>query len=508
MPGGRLGGVGRGRRRSAAGADRDRPWGVSFAGPTGRTALASAAGQAGGPGRLGLRTAGGWFPATRVERARRDGARSSRRSRPATPGAGGSRSGSRRVASGVIGLRATVLGGLAEAVGASFGARAGERYLGFGERSNAVDQRGRRGRELRRRRARTSRTSAPLIAGSIPPPGFRPRDDATYFPMPWLLSTAGYGVLVDNDETSTFRLGERRADAWSVEVAGAASSSCASSPGPRPADVLRRLTARVGRQPPPPRRVYFGPWFQPAGDDEPRPKLRRAARPPTRRSRSAQTYTPLPARAATSRAASDERARRVGALHAAGLAVTTYFNPMICTTYTPRYAGAAAAGALTQQRRRRARTLPLHRPAVSSTVGQFDFSGAGRPAFYGTLLDEAVADGHDGWMEDFGEYTPRGLALGRRDARRRDAQPLPACSTTARRSASRARRGGRSRASTARAGPARRAARTIVWGGDPTTDWGFDGLRPRCEQALTMGLSGVVSGARTSAASSRSPRRS
>jgi alpha-glucosidase len=31
----------------------------------------------------------------------------------------------------------------------------------------------------------------------------------------------------------------------------------------------------------------------------------------------------------------------------------------------------------------------------------------------------------------------------------------------------------------------------VVWGGDPTTDWGFDGLRSSVRQALTMGLVGV-----------------
>ena len=31
-----------------------------------------------------------------------------------------------------------------------------------------------------------------------------------------------------------------------------------------------------------------------------------------------------------------------------------------------------------------------------------------------------------------------------------------------------------------------------VWGGDPTTVWGFDGLRSAVTQALTIGMSGVA----------------
>ena len=39
-------------------------------------------------------------------------------------------------------------------------------------------------------------------------------------------------------------------------------------------------------------------------------------------------------------------------------------------------------------------------------VSQFDFSNPATTNFYGNLLDEAVGHGYDGWMEDFGEYTP------------------------------------------------------------------------------------------------------
>ena len=40
-------------------------------------------------------------------------------------------------------------------------------------------------------------------------------------------------------------------------------------------------------------------------------------------------------------------------------------------------------------------------------------------AFYGKLLGEAVGNGYDGWMEDFGEYTPS-------DAVSSDGTPGPA----------------------------------------------------------------------------------
>ena len=189
-----------------------------------------------------------------------------------------------------------------------------------------------------------------FIGAFVPPPGFQPRDDATYFPMPWLLSTRGYGVLVDNTETSYFRLAHRRADAWSVEVrarrepaAGrAARAQLRSSPAPTRPTSLRRFTAATGRQPGRPRRGTSAPGSSPPATTSSRSS--RSCATPTRPLSVAQTYTPLPAVRRPAGPAPAQRAR-TAPLHAAGLAVTTYFNPMICTGYhaglTARPAGRA-----------------------------------------------------------------------------------------------------------------------------------------------------------------------
>ena len=58
---------------------------------------------------------------------------------------------------------------------------------------------------------------------------------ATYFPMPWLLSTSGYGVLVENLETSYFRLGTDRPVTLGASRRTPRSSASSSSPvRPRP----------------------------------------------------------------------------------------------------------------------------------------------------------------------------------------------------------------------------------------------------------------------------------
>ena len=64
-------------------------------------------------------------------------------------------------------------------------------------------------------------------------------------------------------------------------------------------------------------------------------------------------------------------------------------------------------------------------------------------------------------------------------------------STTAPPRTSRAARGGRSSASSAPAGTGAARCAQVVWGGDPTAGWGFDGLRRRSRQGLSMGLSGI-----------------
>jgi sulfoquinovosidase len=457
----------------------DGRWSLSFTDGEGRRVLAEAPGTGTGPtGRLGLRTAAGWFHATRViEQRRGDGAL---RATLATSDPAGRRLrvSLRRVASGVIALRARATGAGVTATGIAFQSPRGERYFGFGERSNAVDQ---RGNEVENYVAEGpfEEDERGLIPAFVPAWGFHPRPDTSYFPMPWLLSSAGYGVLLDNTEASLFRLGTDRRRAWSAEV-DSRELRLHVFAGPRPADVLRRLTAMVGRQPPPPAPFVFGPWYQPRDDEQ--AILARLQRDDVPLS-VAQTYTHYLPCAAHAGRREAERAR-VRRFQRAGLAVTTYFNPMICTGH-PTYGEAAASGALA----RNAAGAPYtyrYSTLESFDVAQFDFSARSGRALYGRLLGEAEADGHDGWMEDFGEYTPLDsrFANGMDGRRMHNLYPTEYhCS--ARAAAPRAVRFVRSGwTGTAPCAP-------VVWGGDPTVGWGFDGLRSAVINGITMGLSGV-----------------
>ncbi len=113
-----------------------------------------------------------------------------------------------------------------------------------------------------------------------------------------------------------------------------------------------------------------------------------------------------------------------------------------------------------------------------------------RRSFWDGLMNQAVEDGKDGWMEDFGEYTPPDSVHAERPAGQPDAQPLPG-RLPLRRLGVRA-PAPRPIARHVRSGwtGAARCSQ-IVWGGDPTTAWGFDGLDSAIKNGLTMGLSGV-----------------
>lgn len=465
------------------------PWGIEVSDAK-RGRLLSELGSAGsGPsGSLGFRTASGWFHATRAISLQRRGQGLSGVLETTDPL--GRRIGVRIAPEdeGAIAIEAELLGSGAgvEAIGIGFGSPPNERFLGFGERSTSVEQRGNTV-ESRVADGPYQPEERPFIRGFVPPAGFSDRDDATYFPMPWLLSTGGYGVLLENLETSYFRLASDRSDAWSVE-AEATRMRLVVFAGPEPAQVVRRLTRHTGRQPPPAAPWVFGPWYQPTGGDELEgAELMREADVPVSVAQTYLHYLPC----GDQQGIEADQPPRTAALHEQGLAVTTYFNPMICSNYQPAYGQAVAAGVLTED----SLGQPyLYRYAASTEdlffVAQFDFSEPAADSFYGRLLAEAVDDGYDGWMEDFGEYTPEDArsANGMPGTRMHNLYPV-----LYHRAAHRFKSGvERPLVSYVRSGyTGVHPYAQVVWGGDPTVDWGFDGLSSAVTQALSLGTSGI-----------------
>ena len=365
---------------------------------------------------------------------------------------------------------------------ASFAAAPGERYLGFGERSNAVDQTGRSVFNWAEEGPFSAGAAEPLLRPLIPDFTFPNGPATTNFPIPWLVSTRGLGVLIDQTQRSTFHLGDERRGAWRAE-AEAKSLALTFYPGPDPAAVVRRYSAAVGRQPAP-RGWLFGAWGQ--FDDTWARRLRDLDVPVTLN----QTYTHyLPCGAQTGKAEAERK--RVAAARALGYRITTYFNPHVCTTYRRVYDPAANAGQLV--RNVAGSPYLLTNPfTADQVVSEIDFTKPSARDLFGRLLDEAIDAGYDGWMEDFGEYTPPDAVFsdGHNGAELHNRYPvLYHCTSTEHTQ----RRGGEF-AVFIRSGfhgvqPCARA----VWGGDPTEDWSCaDGLCAAVHQALSIGLSGIA----------------
>jgi alpha-glucosidase (family GH31 glycosyl hydrolase) len=382
---------------------------------------------------------------------------------------------------------------------AEFAATPAERFYGFGERSDFVERRGHEA-ENYVSDGPTRVEDREYVRPFVPPWAIRDRDDSTYYPVPWLLSSRGWGVLVDEDATSRLQPAVARPDSWRAEADGP-SLRMRLFAGPTPAKALRRFTAATGRQPPPEAPWTFGPWFQtgqpnviPPAEEQEIIRVQREADVPVSVGETQMHHLPCGAHEGREQA---ERERN-DYFHDAGLARLVYFNPALCLSYGEVYNRAAAAGVLQEV----PGSGPFLYPAfvggsgplgfTEEPLAQFDWTNPATEDFYAALVEEAVALGADGWMEDFGENTPT-TGVVQHDGSSGDAahNRYPTDYHCAmRRIAERFDRPLVRHMRSGWTGSARCAE--VVWGGDPTTVWGFDGISSAVTQVLSMGLSGVA----------------
>jgi hypothetical protein len=444
--------------------------------------LIDARGQILRRGRLGVRTEAGRFRAMRATRLRDRGRGLTARLATDAPGGGSLALRIEPVASGVLRIRARAGAGV-RSVEASFAAARGAVLTGFGERSNAVDF---AGLEVLNYVADGPYREADraLPRAIVPPWGVRDRDDDTYYPVPWLLSSGGYGVLVENDETSRYDLGDSRRR-WSV-AAEARSLSLLVFAGPRPADALRRFSALTGRQPRSEASWVYGPWFQtgqpnviPLDEEADIIRTLRRADAPVSAMETQMHFLPCGAHHGLQRY---ER-RRTRQAHAAGLAQLAYFNPHLCESYQPLFRRASAAGLLQRQAGGApAFTYPTFVGGGGGTVGftrepiaQFDFTApVPRRCTSGSCARRSTRARTAGW---------RTSASSRRLASSPPTVRGPSGCTTVIRTtttapcvASSAASSGRSRGISARAGPEGRAAPRSCGAGIP----------PRCGASTAL----------------------
>src|SRR5688500_15500039 len=181
--------VGSGALRAQVESD---PWSLSFVDEDGRVVAESRAMP------VGYRTSTGWSGATGAATLVRDGdAVVAEVGTAATTPLGAFPGEPVRVrvapgAADTITVEVTPLAaGAATALGIGFGASSTERFYGLGERPQRVDHRG-------ASRVETFVADGPyypdaeraVLSAFVPPQGYRDRDDATYFPIPWEIGRA------------------------------------------------------------------------------------------------------------------------------------------------------------------------------------------------------------------------------------------------------------------------------------------------------------------------------
>ena len=371
-----------------------------------------------------------------------------------------------------------------QALGIGFVLEEEERLLGFGERSNRVNQRGMDLEHYVADGPYYDGQEYAVLGDVLPPAGTRWRPDTTYFPIPWLLSSRSYGVLIDNDEISYHRLGSTSTDAWSMEVETHELRFRVFG-GREPVDVLSHYTEAVGRQPSDYAPWFFGPWLQ--SDDEARIEQFRDEDVPTSLNATYLHYLPC----GSQQGVEEAQRARTAANHDMGVAIHTYFNPMICVSYESAFTMAEDMDALIKHSDGSTYIYDYSSNLGNSfEVSQFDFAADDGVEAYKELTDEAIDHGYDGWMEDFGEYTPldsrsqdgtTGTEFHNRYARDYHCGAYEA-TLDARKPLARFTRSGWTGSA---------ACSPIVWGGDPTTGWDYDGIQSSIFRALSMGTSGV-----------------
>jgi alpha-glucosidase (family GH31 glycosyl hydrolase) len=368
-------------------------------------------------------------------------------------------------------------------------AKPGERLMGFGQRSDRVDQRG-HVVENYVGEGPFQESEYDLMSISIPPWSLRRRSDATYFPMPWMLSSEGHGALIENHEVSRFDLDSKGKGWWTATVDAPAMSLRFFLAG-TPAGVLRDLTATIGRQPEPAAPWVFGPWFQTGHQNTQPAELDfvdrlRSADAPISAVETHMRYMPC----GSDVGSEAEEAARAAALHDQGLAAVTYTREAICAQYPGPFGDAVATGAFLKRENGDPYLFDAFVGSGITQVGMFDFSDPDAVRIYRSILDRAYDAGYDGWMEDYGEYAPFDATT----TAGPDGPPLHNYYPVMYHRAGMEYAASRDRpiARFVRSGWTGSARHSqIVWGGDPSVTWGFDGLTSSVTQALTMGLSGV-----------------
>ena len=238
----------------------------------------------------------------------------------------------------------------------------------------------------------------------------------TGFPVPFYLSSRIYGLLVDDTRFSRFDFAKADASRTTIELSSDALAAMIFV-GDEPLEVIEAYTAFAGRIPELPHPWVFGPWVSAntrhKGDNpnaESRTReiaaLMRAERIPTSGIwnedwAGGEGFPLYPGDFHPDETHYPDWSGMIDEMHALGFRVFAYFKPYL-TVGTEDYQDAAMRGYLTLSSE--------GAPAVFNLFenrSQIDLTNPDAVRWWhDTVFDRAARHGADGWMNDFGEYTP------------------------------------------------------------------------------------------------------
>jgi sulfoquinovosidase len=306
---------------------------------------------------------------------------------------------------------ATVEGLPPRAWSAAFSSPADEAFLGFGERYNRTDQRG------------LSLYSWPeeggLAEGEGHPAGpanpFPNGETMTYYPVPFFLSTRGYGFWLDSTWRNQFDLASERDDAWRVWHLGPSFSyEVFLPPGdgrPWPHQVVDAFTARTGRPMIPPA-WSFGPRRRIGAGDQvegvPEIQAMRDEGLAITVADDARHFLPR----GIDESEHDALRAWTSSAKALGYRVFCYYNPYLADDPTmawrDKYEEGLANGYFLKDANGEVSLAYLISGGMVN-IATVDVTSPEARAWFTAMFQPALDLGYSGWMYDFGEYVQPGI---------------------------------------------------------------------------------------------------
>ncbi len=289
-----------------------------------------------------------------------------------------------------------------------------ESFFGMGERFGEVDHRGWPIYSYAEEGALGRGENTPIGEENPFPNG----PSMTYFPVPFFMSSRGYAVHADTTYRSEVHFTSEREDAWRLAV-NADHFDATVYVNADPLLSLDQYTEDTGR-PPVPAQWVFGPRRRVGSnsmvDGVPEWKLMRDRDVPCTGVDDSVHF--LPALSHKGREA--ELSAWTSAAHAAGYKVMAYNNPYVASNHDNAlddYAYGKQQGFFVKG--------PDGQPTLTEfisgqllEVAAIDLTNPAADAWFQSLLKRTLDLGYDGWMHDFGEYTPRDAVF--HDGRRGD----------------------------------------------------------------------------------------